>query len=62
MKKDYLKNFEFVSTWKKKKRKNSNFVDAGSNNWNERRELTTWSGSKERSGEKKNFRRNSVYK
>ena len=29
-----LKYFEMVSIWKKKKRKTSKFVDAGSNNWN----------------------------
>ena len=30
------KNFGMVSTWKKKKRKTLNFVDAGSNNRDER--------------------------
>ena len=30
------KNLGMVSTWKKKKRKTSKFVDAGSINWNER--------------------------
>ena len=30
------KNFGIVSTWKKKKRKTSKFIDARINNWNER--------------------------
>ena len=35
-----------VFTWKKKKkRKTSKFVDVGSNNWNERGELTAWNES-----------------
>jgi hypothetical protein len=29
-------NFGMVSTWKKEKMKASNFMDAGSNNWNEK--------------------------
>ena len=29
---------------KQKKRKSSKFVDAGRDNWNKRRELTTWNG------------------
>ena len=39
MKKRYLEKFGMASTWKKKKKKQaktSKFVDAGSNNWNER--------------------------
>ena len=45
-----------VSIWKKKKKKKmktSKFVDAGSNNRNERRELTTWNGSTGKNGEGK---------
>ena len=30
------KKFGIVSAWNKKKGKTSKFVDAGSNNWNER--------------------------
>ena len=38
---------------KKKKRKILRLVYAGSNNWKERRELTTWNGSARKNGERK---------
>ena len=38
---------------RKKKRKTSKFVDGGSNNWTERKELTTWNGSTRKNGEAK---------
>jgi hypothetical protein len=51
MKKNTSKNFGIVVSWKKKGN-NLKFVDAGSNNWNGG-ELTAWSGSTWKNGEKK---------
>jgi len=42
-----------VPTWKTKKGKTSEFLDAGGYNRNESGELATWNGSTERGGERK---------
>ena len=44
--------FKMVPTWKTKKGKTSEFLDAGGYNKNERGELTIWNGLTERVGER----------
>ena len=39
MNKGFLEKIWNVSDWKKRKEKTSKFMNAGSNNWNERKEI-----------------------